>query len=129
MAKQQNVRYGEQLVNAAELDVFNNPKPGRDYTISIEHPEFTCKCPRSGYPDFATILIEYVPLGLCVELKSWKLYINSFRDIYKYHEAVVNEICDFFVERVQPKKLRITGDFNRRGNIKTVVTVEYSKPI
>ena len=129
MAEKEDIRYGEKQVNAAALEVFDNPKPERDYTVSIEHPEFTCKCPRSGYPDFATIHIEYVPDKLCVELKSWKLYINSYRDTYKYHEAVVNEICDMFVEKVQPKELKVIGDFNRRGNIKTIVTVEYSMPI
>ena len=117
-------RYGEQEIDKIELEVFDNPAPERDYNIHIEHPEFTCKCPRSGYPDFGTIIIDYVPDKLCVELKSWKLYINGFRDQYKFHEAVINEIADHFIKTLSPRRLVVTGDFMRRGNVKTVVKVE-----
>lgn len=118
-------KYGEKAISEIELETFANPALERDYNIHIEHPEFTCKCPRSGYPDFATIIVDYTPDELCVELKSWKLYINSFRDIYEYHEAVVNKILDELVAVLSPRKLRVVGDFNRRGNVKTVVTCEY----
>jgi 7-cyano-7-deazaguanine reductase len=108
-----------------ELETFPNPKPGRDYTIRFSCPEFTCLCPRTGQPDFATIDIEYVPSDLCVELKSLKLYLWSFRDEGHYHEAVTNRILDDLVAAVRPRRMRVAGNFKVRGGIHTVVTVEH----
>lgn len=118
------MRLGEIAIKEQQLEVFENPAPDNDYNIHIEHPEFTCKCPRSGYPDFGKIIVEYVPDKLCLELKSWKLYINAFRDTYRYHEAIINEIANVLKQLLSPRRLKIIGDFNRRGNIKTIVTVE-----
>jgi 7-cyano-7-deazaguanine reductase len=105
------------------LETFPNPKPGRDYEISFECPEFTCLCPRTGQPDFATLRIRYVPDRLCVELKSLKLYIWSFRDEGHFHEAVVNRILDDLVALLAPRRMTVVGDFGVRGGIHTVVTV------
>lgn len=110
------------------LETFNNPKPGRDYTIRIEVPEFTCLCPKTGQPDFATLLIEYVPALLCVELKSLKLYMWSFRDQGAFHEAVSNEILDDLVKATAPNFMRIRAEFNVRGGIYTTVVVEHKNP-
>ena len=107
-----------------DLETFPNPNPGRDYTIRFSCPEFTCLCPRTGQPDFATIDVEYVPDELCVELKSLKLYLWSFRDEGHYHEAVTNRILDDLVAAVRPREMRVVGDFRIRGGIHTVVTVE-----
>jgi 7-cyano-7-deazaguanine reductase len=93
----------------------------------MECPEFTCVCPRTGQPDFATIRISYVPDKLCVELKSLKLYLWSYRNEGTFHEAVVNQILDDLVEACRPKKLQVTGDFNVRGGIHTTVTVTYQR--
>lgn len=108
------------------LDVFPNPKPDRDYEISFECPEFTCLCPRTGQPDFATLRIRYVPDKLCVELKSLKLYMWSFRNEGHFHEAVTNRILDDLVKAVSPRRMSIEGDFNVRGGIHTVVKAECS---
>jgi 7-cyano-7-deazaguanine reductase len=108
-----------------ELEVFPNPNPGRDYTIRFRCPEFTCLCPRTGQPDFATIGIEYVPGEFCVELKSLKLYLWSFRGEGHYHEAVTNRILDDLVAALHPRRMRVEGDFKIRGGIHTVVTVEH----
>jgi 7-cyano-7-deazaguanine reductase len=105
------------------LETFPNPKPERDYVIRFECPEFTCLCPMTGQPDFATIEIEYVPDKLCVELKSLKLYLWSYRDDGAFHEAVTNKICDDVVNAIAPRKLTVTGRFNVRGGIATTVTV------
>ncbi|PPD21189.1 MAG: NADPH-dependent 7-cyano-7-deazaguanine reductase QueF [Methylobacter sp.] len=110
------------------LETFNNPKPGRDYTIRIEVPEFTCLCPKTGQPDFATFFIEYVPAQLCVELKSLKLYMWSFRDQGAFHEAVSNEILDDLVKATAPNFIRIRAEFNVRGGIYTTVVVEHKNP-
>ena len=110
------------------LETFPNPNPDRDYEISFECPEFTCLCPRTGQPDFATIRIRYIPDKLCVELKSLKLYLWSFRDEGHFHEAVTNRILDDLVKAVRPRNLIVVGDFNVRGGIHTVVTVNYDKP-
>jgi 7-cyano-7-deazaguanine reductase len=104
------------------LETFANPKPGRDYEIDLECPEFTCVCPRTGQPDFATIRIRYVPAGLCVELKSLKLYLWSYRDEGAFHEAVINRILDDLVQAIRPKKMTVVGDFSVRGGISTTVT-------
>ena len=112
----------------SELETFPNPRPGRDYTIRMRLPEFTCLCPRTGQPDFATLHLEYVPDALCVELKSLKLYIWSFRDRGAYHEAVTNEIADRLVESLQPRFLRLSARFNVRGGIYTTVVAEHRQP-
>ncbi|MGH8251853.1 MAG: preQ(1) synthase [Steroidobacteraceae bacterium] len=109
----------------SELETFPNPRPGRDYTIRMRLPEFTCLCPRTGQPDFATLDLEYVPDALCVELKSLKLYIWSFRDRGTFHEAVTNEIADLLVASLQPRFLRLTGQFNVRGGIYTTIVAEH----
>jgi 7-cyano-7-deazaguanine reductase len=106
-----------------QLATFANPRPGRDYRISFECPEFTCLCPMTGQPDFATILIEYVPDQLCVELKSLKLYLWSYRDEGAFHEAVTNRICDDLVAAIAPRQVTVTGKFWVRGGISTTVTV------
>ncbi len=110
------------------LDTFDNPNPGRDYTISIEIPEFTCLCPKTGQPDFATIILDYVPNEQCVELKSLKLYIWSFRDQGAFHEAVTNEILDDLVTATQPNYMRVRSEFNVRGGIYTHVVAEHRNP-
>ena len=108
-----------------DLEVVPNPKPERDYLVQIEIPEFTCVCPRTGQPDFATIRLEYVPGDWLLELKSIKLYIWSYRDVGTFHEAVVNQILDDFVAAAKPRQMKVSGDFNVRGGIHTVVTAEY----
>jgi len=110
-----------------QLETFKNPNPGRDYTIQFECPEFTCLCPRTGQPDFATIRIEYVPDELCVELKSLKLYLWSYRNEGAFHEAVTNKILDGLVASVRPRKMKVVGDFFVRGGIHTVVTAEHQE--
>jgi len=104
-----------------ELETFPNPAPGGDYEVSFECPEFTCVCPLTGQPDFATLRIEYVPDELCVELKSLKLYLWSFRAEGHFHEAVTNRVLDDLVALLKPKRLRVVGDFAVRGGIHTVV--------
>ena len=108
-----------------ELEVFPNPKPSRDYTIRIDSPEFTCLCPKTGQPDFATIKLEYIPDASCVELKSWKLYLWSFRDRGAFHEAVTNRILDDLVKACTPHFMRLTAEFNVRGGIYTTVVAEH----
>ena len=108
-----------------ELEVFPNPHPGRDYTIRIRIPEFTCLCPKTGQPDFAELLLEYVPEAFCVELKALKNYVWSFRDEGAFHEAVTNRILDDLVAACQPRYMRLTADFNVRGGIYTAVVVEH----
>jgi 7-cyano-7-deazaguanine reductase len=107
-----------------ELETFPNPSPERDYTIRMQIPEFTCLCPKTGQPDFATLELEYVADRLCVELKSLKTYIWSFRDRGTFHEAVTNEIADHLAGATQPRFLRLTARFNVRGGIYTTVVVE-----
>ena len=107
------------------LETFPNPQPGRDYEIAFECPEFTCVCPRTGQPDFATIRIRYIPDALCVELKSLKLYLWSFRDEGHFHEAVTNRILDDLVALLRPREMSVVGDFNLRGGIHTVVTAAH----
>ena len=108
-----------------DLETFANPTPERDYTIRIRVPEFTCLCPKTGQPDFATLHLEYVPDGLCVELKSLKLYVWSFRDEGAFHEAVTNRILDDLVFACQPRFLRLRVEFNVRGGVYTDVVVEH----
>jgi 7-cyano-7-deazaguanine reductase len=108
-----------------ELETFENPQPGRDYTIRIEIPEFTCLCPKTGQPDFATLNLEYVPNERCVELKALKLYVWSFRDEGAFHEDVTNRILDDLVRATRPRFMRLSADFNVRGGIYTTVVVEH----
>lgn len=108
-----------------KLDTFDNPKPGRDFTIRIDIPEFTCLCPMTGQPDFATIIIEYVPNKLCVELKALKLYMWSFREQGAFHEAVTNEMLDDIVKAIAPNFMRIRAEFNVRGGIYTTIVAEH----
>ncbi len=108
-----------------ELETFPNPQPERDYTIRIRIPEFTCLCPKTGQPDFAVLTLEYVPDRLCVELKSLKLYIWSFRDQGAFHEAVTNQILDHLCGALAPRYMRLTAEFNVRGGIYTTVVAEH----
>jgi 7-cyano-7-deazaguanine reductase len=107
------------------LETFPNPREDRDFTVRIEIPEFTCLCPKTGQPDFATILLEYVPDRLCVELKALKMYVWSFRDEGAFHEDVTNRILDDLVAAIQPRFLRVTGRFNVRGGLYTTVVAEH----
>lgn len=110
------------------LETFPNPASGRDYTIRMSIPEFTCLCPKTGQPDFATLELEYVPDATCVELKSLKLYIWSFRDRGAFHEAVTNEILQHLVAATAPRFMRLSARFNVRGGIDTTVVAEHRKP-
>jgi 7-cyano-7-deazaguanine reductase len=116
-------KYGEKAIEEIKLAAWPNPTPGRDYTVEISYPEFTCVCPRSGYPDFATIRLVYTPNKKIVELRSLKLYLNSFRDKPISHEAATNKIFNDLKKLLKPKKMEVVGDFNARGNVKTVVRV------
>lgn len=109
------------------LDTFPYEYVGRKISIAFELPEFTCVCPFSDFPDFATFRLEYVPRERCVELKSLKLYINSFRDVKIFHEHVINVILEDFVQACDPLEVQLEGDFNVRGNIKTTVRASYKK--
>ena len=111
-----------------ELDTFSNPHPDRDYTIRIRIPEFTCLCPKTGQPDFATLTLEYVPDLLCVELKSLKLYIWSFREEGAFHEDVTNRILNDLVDACEPRFMRLRAEFNVRGGIYTDVVVDHRQP-
>ena len=108
-----------------ELDTFVNPNPERDYEIEMECPEFTCLCPKTGQPDFATIMIQYIPDKLCIELKSLKLYLWAYRDKGTFHEAVINQVLDDFSKACKPRYLKVSGKFLIRGGINTSVKVEY----
>lgn len=104
------------------LDTFENPSPDKDYSVSLEIPEFTCLCPLSGNPDFAELHIEYSPAAKCIELKSLKNYIASFRNRQAFHEAVANEIVDFLFDAVKPRRIELVAEFKVRGGIYTTVT-------
>lgn len=110
------------------VDTFPNPNPDRDFTIRISIPEFTCLCPKTGQPDFAQLELEYVPDQRCVELKSLKLYMWSFRERGAFHEAVTNEILGLLAAATEPRYMRLTGKYNVRGGIYTTVVVEHRKP-
>lgn len=114
--------------SSKELETFPNPRPERDYHIHMQVPEFTCLCPKTGQPDFATILLDFVPARKCVELKSLKLYMWSFRDEGAFHEAVTNQILDDLVAAVAPRFLRVTAKWYVRGGIFTNVVAEYRQP-
>jgi len=109
------------------LETFPNPKPERSYEIRFECPEFTCLCPKTGQPDFATIRIRYVPDARCVELKSLKVYLWSYRDVGTFHESVTNRIADDLVALLDPRFLEVIGDFNVRGGIHTTVVVRHGQ--
>lgn len=117
------MKYGEKEIKEAKLEVLENPSPEKDYEIEIAFPEFTCLCPRSGYPDFATIKIKYAPDKRIIELKSLKLYLNKFRNEYIIHEAAANKIYKDLHRALKPRYLEVIGDFNPRGNVKTTVRV------
>ena len=117
------MKYGAKDIEEAKLEPWDNATPDRDYTVSLSYPEFTCLCPRSGYPDFATIKIEYVPDKTLVELRSLKLYLNSFRNVNISHEEVTNKIFDELKTLLKPRSLDVVGDFNVRGNLKTIIKV------
>lgn len=117
------MRYGQRAIKKAVLETWDNPSPERDYEINISFPEFTCLCPRSGYPDFALIKINYIPDKKIVELKSLKLWLNSFRDVHMSHEEAVNTIYSEISKKLKPRFLEVIGDFNPRGNVKTVIRV------
>lgn len=118
---------GTKAIREAELIPIENKYPDRDYQVDIELPEFTCLCPVTGYPDFAVINIHYIPNKYIIELKSLKLYINKFRNENLYHEAAVNRIMDDLIEKLDPRWIEVVGDFNRRGNVKTIVTAEHTR--
>ena len=130
MSEQDRVmgRYGFDEIAANKLEPWPNPHPERDYVTHFEIPEFTCLCPRSGFPDFATIVVDYVPDQYVVELKSLKLYINGYRNRQISHEDSTNTILNDLVEHLQPRWIRVVGDFTVRGNIKTMVFVEHEQP-
>jgi len=108
-----------------DLETFPNPAPERDYSIRIRVPEFTCLCPKTGQPDFAELTLDYIPERLCVELKSLKLYVWSFRDQGAFHEAVTNQILKDLVTAIEPRFMRLSADFNVRGGIYTTVVAEH----
>ena len=123
----QEIMYGEREIETGSLICFPNPNINRDYEISIDFPEFTCKCPFSGYPDFATLNIIYQPNKKVIELKAIKLYLNSFREEKISHEAVINKIIDDLIEASDPKWMQLKADFNPRGNVHTVIRVCHGK--
>lgn len=108
------------------LETFPNPQTERDYTIAIKIPEFTCVCPKTGQPDFAVLKLEYIPDKVCIELKSLKLYVWSYRDVGAFHEAVANQIADDLIAVLAPRYLRLAARFNVRGGLYTTVTVEHN---
>jgi 7-cyano-7-deazaguanine reductase len=119
----EKLRYGEKEIKEAKLEIWPNPNPEKNYTINISFPEFTCLCPRSGYPDFATIKINYVPDQYIIELKSLKLYLNKYRDRYISHEEATNKIYDDLYSILKPRFLEVIGDWNPRGNVKTIIKI------
>jgi 7-cyano-7-deazaguanine reductase len=121
------MKYGAKMIAKSTLEAVPNGTPERDYEIDFTIPEFTCLAPDSGFPDFATIRIRYIPDQRLVELKSLKLYINKFRDQEVFHEAAVNRILDDLVSLLSPRFMEVVGDFNVRGNIKTVVTARHAQ--
>ena len=121
------LKRGQKEILESKLTVVENKYPGRDYEVDVTLPEFTCLCPISGYPDFAEIRVKYIPDKHIIELKSLKLYINKFRDQFIFHEEAVNRILDDLVTVCQPRWMEVVGDFNPRGNVKTVVRTEHKK--
>jgi 7-cyano-7-deazaguanine reductase len=117
------LKYGEKAIAEATLECWPNPSVERNYTVEIDFPEFTCLCPQSGYPDFATIRIRYIPDKEIVELRSLKLYLNKYRSLHISHEEVTNRIYTDLQQELKPQFLEVIGDFNPRGNVKTVIKV------
>ena len=111
---------------STKMETFPNPKPRRDYEIEMAAPEFTCLCPMTGQPDFATIRVVYVPDRVCIELKSWRNYLWSYRNRGAFHEAVINKIADDLVRAMRPRWMQVEGEFRTRGGVQTTVRVEYS---
>jgi 7-cyano-7-deazaguanine reductase len=111
-----------------QLETFDNPNPERDYTIRMRMPEFTCLCPKTGQPDFATLYLAYVPDQHCVELKSLKLYIWSYRDVGAFHEAVTNQMLGDLVAATSPRFMRLSAEFYMRGGIDTTIVAEHQDP-
>ena len=120
---QKNVR----LLKTPVIEVWENQYPDKEYTISLDVPEFTCICPKTGLPDFAVIKIEYSPIKFCIELKSFKMYTIFYRDVGIFNEHVVNKILEDCVKACKPRSMEIVGEFNARGGIKTTVNAEYKK--
>lgn len=120
---QENIRN----LKTPKIEVWRNQYPDKTYTIVLEIPEFTCICPKTGLPDFAIIRIEYAPDKYCIELKSFKMYAIFYRDIGIFHEHVINKILEDFVKAVKPRRVKIIGEFNPRGGIKTIVSREYKR--
>ena len=121
------MKYGEKEIQEFDIDREEHFWPNeheKNYTIDIELPEFMCRCPRSGYPDFATIRLSYIPDSKVIELKALKLYINSFMDRYISHENAANEIFDTLYSRLNPRKMKLIADFNPRGNVHTVIEID-----
>jgi 7-cyano-7-deazaguanine reductase len=110
-----------------EIEIFPNPESGRDYEIQMTCPEFTCLCPKTGQPDFATLTLTYVPDQSCIELKSFKLYLWSFRNEGHFHEAVTNRILDDLVKACRPRFMKLVADFYVRGGIHTIITVTHQQ--
>jgi 7-cyano-7-deazaguanine reductase len=121
------MKYGAKAIKEAKLEAWENTYPESDYEINITFPEFTCLCPRSGYPDFATIKINYIPDKKIIELKSLKLYLNSFRNAHVSHEEATNKIYSELEKILKPRFLEVIGDFNPRGNVKTIIRVASRK--
>ena len=115
-------------IAAASLELFDNPNPDRDYTIRVRIPEFTCLCPKTGQPDFATLYLDYVPDRHCIELKSLKIYIGSYRDQGAFHEAVTNKILDDLSAACSPRYMRVSAEFNVRGGLYTSIVAEHRAP-
>jgi len=120
---QQEKKYGEIEIEKAALEPWENPAKENDYIIEMSFPEFSCLCPRSGYPDYATIKIRYIPNEYIVELKSLKLYLNKYRNQYISHEEATNKIYEDLYNLLKPRKLEVIGDWNPRGNVKTIIKV------
>jgi 7-cyano-7-deazaguanine reductase len=120
---QKNVR----IIKTPEIEVWENQYPDKIYNIVLDVPEFTCICPKTGLPDFATIKIEYSPAKYCIELKSFKMYTIFFRNMGIFHEHLINRMLEDFVKACQPRRVKITGEFNPRGGITTTVIREYRK--
>lgn len=124
------MKYGEKIVNEfdveKDLEIWPN-EHNRNYLIKMTLPEFSCLCPRSGYPDYATIYLEYTPDKWVVELKAMKLYINSFRDKHVSHENSANEIYETLENKIKPKYMKIIADYNPRGNVHTLIEIDSSK--
>ncbi len=112
-------------VASSILETFPNPRPGRDYRIVIEAPEFTCICPKTGHPDFATMRLSYIPEADCIELKSYKLYIHAWRHVGIFHEEVTNRIADDLIATLKPRELHMVGDFHAHGGITTCIEYHY----